>query len=407
MIKQQFQLKNGVTIKNRVVKASMSEELAEREQRNPTEQYIELYRRWSTSGAGLLLSGNMMVDRRYTAEPRNVVLDELSDASTFKRLAAVGQQNDTHFWVQLNHPGRQVAKAFAWQPLAPSEVPMKNGLRLVYNKPKAMSEAQIYEVIAKFATSARLAKEWGFSGVQIHAAHGYLINQFLSPAENIRTDQWGGSIENRARFLLEVYTAVRAAVGVDFPVAVKLNSADYMHGGFSEEDSMLVVQLLSAAGIDLVEVSGGTYESPVMVESNVAASTQLREAYFLQYAERVRKLVDTPLMVTGGFRSTQGMNEALASGATDLIGLARPFAVDPQIANKLLNDAQYRIAIHRQSTGSKFFDRMILINISWYEQQLALIGGQKNADPHLHPWLSVYKTLKSMGISAVLKARRG
>ncbi len=406
MLGQSFQFKNGVSLKNRIVKSSMSEELAERVNRNPTAEYIELYRRWSSSGAGLLLSGNMMVDRRYTAEPRNVVIDEESDAALFKTLAQVAQQQGAQFWIQLNHPGRQIAKVFAWQPLAPSEIPMKKGLRWVYNKPKAMSETQIQEVITKFATSALLAKEWGFSGVQIHAAHGYLINQFLSPAENIRTDQWGGSLENRARFLLAVYAAVRAVVGADFPVAVKLNSADYMHGGFSEEDSMQVVKLLADAGVDLIEISGGTYESPAMVESNVALSTQKREAYFLQYAEQVRTLVDTPLLVTGGFRSTQGMQDALASKATDLIGLARPFAIDPEFGHKLLTRADYKITLPRRSTGSKTIDHLMLLNISWYEQQLALLGAQQNAAPNLHPWISVYRSLKSMGISAVLKGRR-
>lgn len=411
MIEQSFQLKIGTTFKNRLVKSAMSEELAERKYRNPSDQHIELYRRWSASGASLLISGNMMVDRRYTAEPRNIVIDEASDAEKFEQLATAGQQNGTHFWVQLNHPGRQVTKISAWQPLSPSEVPMKKGLRLVYNKPKAMTEAQIHEVIGKFATSARLAKAWGFSGVQIHAAHGYLINQFLSPAENTRTDQWGGSLEKRARFLLEVYAAVRAAVGDDFPVGVKLNSADYMKGGFSEQDSMQVVKLLADAGIDLLEISGGTYETPAMVENRpvdhaVAKSTQRREAYFLSYADQVRKLVNIPLLVTGGFRSARGMNEALASGATDLIGLARPFAVEPNIAHQLLANPHYQIDLPRQTTGSKFFDHLMLINISWYEQQLAFLGNKKPASPNLHPWVSVYKTLKSMGLSVLIKARR-
>ena len=181
----------------------------------------------------------------------------------------------------------------------------------------------------------------GFDGVQIHGAHGYLVNQFLSARHNHREDQWGGSIENRMRFVVEVYKAIRKEVGPKFSIGIKLNSADYMKGGFTPEESMQVLEKLGNMGIDLIEISGGTYESPSMVGDKVKASTKAREAYFLDYAESARTLVKALLVVTGGFRSTQAMNAALQSGATDFIGLARPIAIDPEMPNKALADTNY------------------------------------------------------------------
>lgn len=398
-----FTLKNGVVIRNRIIKASMSEELADRLTRQPTKDYIELYKAWAKSGAAVLLSGNMMVDRRYTSEVRNVVLDEDTDEKIFRAVVQTAQQDGAQFWVQLNHPGRQMPMLNGLQPLAPSEVTMQKGLVLLYKKPKAMTELDIQIVIAKFAKSAKLAKQFGCSGLQIHAAHGYLINQFLSAASNKRTDQWGGSLENRARILFEIYHAIRKEVGNGFPIAVKLNSADYMQGGFNHDDSIQIAKMLDQAGIDLLEISGGTYENPMMVDAK--PSTVKREAYFMDYAEKVRQVIKVPIMLTGGFESRAGMQLALDENAADFIGLARHFALNPYVATDILTNKNWHKKIPKKTTGFSKLDHLMLLNISWYEQQLSHIAQYKKANINLSPWKSIYLTIKSLGLSSLLKLK--
>jgi 2,4-dienoyl-CoA reductase-like NADH-dependent reductase (Old Yellow Enzyme family) len=355
----------------------------------------------------LLISGNIMIDRAHLGEPKNVVLDDGSDLEAFRRWTRAARAHGTHFWAQLNHPGKQTPKFLTPEPLAPSAVPLGGGLEQAFNPPRAMTEEDIQAAIARFARCAQLAKEVGFTGVQIHGAHGYLVSQFLSPLHNQRTDRWGGSFENRLRFVLEVYRAVRAAVGAGYPVAIKLNSADFQKGGFSEEESMQVVEALEREGIDLVEISGGTYESPAMVgaQAPVKASTQQREAYFLAYAEQVRRRVRTPLMVTGGFRSTAGVEAALASGATDLVGVARPLAVEPALASRLFSEPAYRLDMPMPTTGSKLVDQMTFLAITWYEHQLARMGNGKRPLPRMSAWRSVLSTLMGMGAMAFNKRR--
>lgn len=399
-----FTLKNGIQIKNRLFKSAMSEQLGQPDH-NPTPGLANLYKTWAEGGIGLAMTGNIMVDRNALGEPKNVVLDEQSDLTHFRKWAKAGTSNGAHLWPQLNHPGKQIPNFITKEPVAPSAIALENGLEKGFNKPRALTETEILIIIRKFATAARLSKEAGFTGVQIHGAHGYLVSQFLSPRHNQRTDQWGGSLENRMRFVLEVYKAIRAEVGDDFPIGIKLNSADFMKGGFSEEDSMEVVKTLANAGIDLIEISGGTYESPTMVGHKVKASTLKREAYFLAYAEKVRKLVDTPLVVTGGFRSAVAMTEALHSGATDFIGLARPLAVDPDLPNKLMNDRQYSIKLRNLTTGLRAVDKMAMLDITWYEFQLARMAKNKAPKENLSEWSTFIRTLMGAGSYAFRKRR--
>ncbi|MEC8427816.1 MAG: NADH:flavin oxidoreductase/NADH oxidase family protein, partial [Pseudomonadota bacterium] len=285
-----FQFKNGFQSKNRFFKSAMSEQLADGNH-NPTFGLQRLYKVWAEGGLGIIVSGNLMVDREHLGEPKNVVLDAFSDLQKFKAWTQAGSANGAKFWAQLNHPGKQAPKFIQPNPVAPSAIALEGGLQANFNKPRALQDSEIQSIIAKFAQSARLAKEVGFAGVQIHGAHGYLINQFLSARHNQRDDSWGGSIQNRMRFLLEIYNAVRQQVGSNFPVGVKLNSADFMRGGFTEAESMTVVQSLAEAGIDLIEISGGSYEAPAMADGvQQKNSTIKREAYFLEYAEKVRAL---------------------------------------------------------------------------------------------------------------------
>ena len=400
-----LRLGHGYEVKNRLFKSAMSEQLADRDH-NPTDGLATLYRTWALGGVGLAVSGNLMVDRRQLGEPNNVVLDVQSDLTKFKTWAQAGTANNTQLWAQLNHPGKQVPSFISGEPVAPSALPLEGDLQKNFKCPRALTENEIHIVIQQFSTSASLAKEVGFSGVQIHGAHGYLVNQFLSGRHNQRKDEWGGSLENRMRFLVSIYKAIRAAVGENFPVGIKLNSADFMSGGFTEEESMQVIQHLSDIGIDLIEISGGSYEAPAMADGvKKKASTIKREAYFLEYAEKARAVTEAPLVVTGGFRSTEGMNEALKSGATDMVGLARPLAVDPSVPNKALADKGFSINLRTLTTGFPSLDRMVLLNMSWYEAQLARMANGKLPKQNLSEWFSTFKVFSHLGVYAFRKRR--
>jgi 2,4-dienoyl-CoA reductase-like NADH-dependent reductase (Old Yellow Enzyme family) len=404
-----FTLTNGQIIKNRLFKSAMSEQLGDK-QHNPTFGLATLYQRWAKGGIGLSMTGNVMVDRTALGEPKNVVLDEQSDLRLFSEWANAGKKNDSHIWMQLNHPGKQIPKFLYADPVAPSAIPLGRGLEKSFNTPRALTESEIHGIINKFATSAKLAKQVGFTGVQIHGAHGYLISQFLSSRHNQRDDKWGGSLENRLRFVLEVYRAIRKEVGDVFPIGIKLNSADFMKGGFTEEESMQVVQTLSNNGIDLIEISGGTYESPSMMgdkdkKAPIKESTIKREAYFMDYMEKVRKLVNTPLVVTGGFRSAQAMNEALNSSATDFIGIARTMAVDPDFPNKLIENPSHGMPLTVPTTGKPTLDKIGMVGLVWYEHQMWRIAEGKETDPQLSAFGVVFKTLLSAGWYAFKKRR--
>ncbi|RPI13876.1 MAG: NADH:flavin oxidoreductase/NADH oxidase family protein [Lysobacterales bacterium] len=364
---QPFRLPCGVELPNRIYKAAMTEGVAD-EYLRATAAHERLYRTWSEGGAGLLLTGNVQIDGGDLERPGNVALDPTRPETVSReardrlaRWARSGTVAGNQLWMQISHAGRQSPWYVTREPLAPS--PVKLDLLGNFATPRAVTEAEILDFIGRFAAAATLAREAGFTGVQVHGAHGYLVSSFLSPVTNRRADAWGGSLENRARFLLEIVRAVRRAVGTDFPVAVKLNSDDFRKGGFSHEDCLQVVQWLNAESIDALEVSGGTYEQPRLVGAEgrpedavpLRASTRAREAYFLDYAGAIRKVARMPLMVTGGFRSRAGMEAALDGGDCDVIGLGRPLVVDPTFVRRLL--ARETDAAPRAEEGLKFAAR--------------------------------------------------
>ena len=398
-----FNLKNGVEVKNRFFKSAMSEQLADSDH-NPSEGLFRLYNLWAEGGAGIVVSGNIMVDRAHLGEPRNTVLDDKSDLDRYVSWVSAGSKNNTQLWAQLNHPGKQTPKFIQSSPLAPSAIPLEGDLKLNFNEPRELLEDEILSIIAKFVESAVLAKKVGFSGLQIHAAHGYLINQFLSPRHNTREDQWGGALENRMRFLLEIYRGIRKNLGEGFPIGVKLNSADFMKGGFSEQDSIEVAKLLAEEGVDLIEISGGSYEAPAMADG-IKETTQKREAYFLDYAQKLRDAVKVAVVVTGGFRSVAAMNQALAQNACDFIGIARPLAVEPDLPNKAMKDKSYKIELRSLTTGFKRLDDMILLNMSWYEAQFDRIAKGKAPNPKLNEWVAAWKVFLNLGVYAFRKRR--
>ncbi len=340
-------LPNGASIGNRIVKAAMTEGLADAHN-CATERHVTIYRRWAQGGAGLLLTGNVIVDRRYLERPGNVAIDGPQtdeQLGALRRWAAAARDQGAEIWMQLSHAGRQTPKTVAREPVAPSAVALDlpGGM---YGTPRALSAGEVEDVIARFVYAASIAKQTGFTGVQIHAAHGYLISEFLNPRVNRRDDMWGGNLENRARLLLQTIREVRARVGSGYPVSVKLNSSDFQKGGFAPEECVQVAKWLNDEGVDLLEISGGSYEQPAMMdieglearyEETKRETTRAREAYFLTYAEEIRKVAAMPLMVTGGFRTRAGMEEAIASGACDLCGLARPLCVDPDFPRKIIS----------------------------------------------------------------------
>ncbi|WP_438616874.1 NADH:flavin oxidoreductase/NADH oxidase family protein [Mammaliicoccus sciuri] len=393
--------------KNRFYKASMSETLGNR-YNSPTKNIVNLYSRWSNGGSGILMTGNVMVDRNALGEPGNIVIEDERDITLLKNWAKVGTQNNNHLWMQINHPGKQSPKNLSKEPVAPSSIPVGGNLSNVFNHPRALKHDEILGIIKRFGNTAYIAKKAGFTGVQIHAAHGYLINQFLSPYHNKRNDAWGGSLENRMRFLMEVYHEIRRRTGEKFPIAVKLNSADFQRGGFTEEDSMKVLKAIDKAGIDLIEISGGNYENPVMFEgSNIRESTKKREAYFLDYADKARKLVNTPIVVTGGFRSAEGMEAAINSGSIDMVGIAKPLVINPDLPNQIINGTYITPDLPRITTNVKFIDKKLgsMLELSWYEAQFYLMAHGKNPNLKLNIWRALWISFKKNGIISFTKRR--
>jgi 2,4-dienoyl-CoA reductase-like NADH-dependent reductase (Old Yellow Enzyme family) len=404
----------GAVIPNRLAKAAMTEGLATA-QGVPTESLARLYGLWSDGGAGLLISGNIQVDRDHLERPGNVVIDRAPDAqmrAALRQWAQAATRNRNHFWAQISHAGRQVMKPVNPHPKAPSAV--KVGLPGgQFGAPVALTVEEIRDIVRRFGAAAAACQAAGFTGVQVHAAHGYLLSSFLSPRTNLREDAYGGSLENRARALLEAVASVREAVGPDFPVAVKLNSADFQKGGFDFEDSLQVAQWLEEAGVDLIEISGGTYEQPKLLDiegleppepQTVAASTLAREAYFVDFARAMQEKVGIPLMVTGGFRRRDAMVQALESGAADLIGLGRPLCVMTDAPAKLLEGLETLPRFEDQLSlfppGLRFLNRVTALRamagfgvMYWFYSQLDELGERGSAVPELSVFAATRRVL--------------
>jgi 2,4-dienoyl-CoA reductase-like NADH-dependent reductase (Old Yellow Enzyme family) len=383
LLAQPLHLPNGGVLRNRLAKASMSETLGTYDN-HATPKLVELYRRWAASGIGLLFTGNVMIDRRALGEPGNVVIEDETDLPILQQWARAATGQGAALWVQLNHPGKQSPKGLNAGNLSPSAIPFREDMAAFFETPREATHAEIQDIIQRFGRSAAICKKAGFSGVQIHGAHGYLVSQFLSPHHNHRTDEWGGSAENRRRFVMAVYAEIRRQVGADFAVGIKLNSADFQRGGFTEEESMATIHALVEAGIDLIEISGGTYEAPAMsgaFQQTKKATTAAREAYFLEFAEKVRAAVRVPLMVTGGFRTAEGMNAALRSGALDIVGVARLLAIDPDAPAALLQGSDSPQRVRPITTGIKPIDRMGIMEVLWYTRQLKRIVEGGNPRP--------------------------
>ncbi|KXG54656.1 Aldolase-type TIM barrel [Penicillium griseofulvum] len=354
----------GLVLPNRLSKAAMAEMIAKTNQ--PTNALVDAYEQWSDGGWGSILTGNVQVDVNHMGSPFDPALhNEYTDSKTnsalveqWKKYADACQKHGTPAIAQICHPGRQSFRVaghrgmFA-QTLAPSAVPMKVGDSylesligcLVWSKPKEMTTQDIERVIRQFVDTARLMADAGFSGIELHGAHGYLVDQFLNSKTNHRTDAYGGTPEKRARFILEILSQTRKVVPSTFAIGIKLNSADHSSATF--EETMTQISLLAEAGIDFMEISGGTYEDPKMVgygKANAAAPkssrTAAREAFFLEFSKEVRQRhPELVLMLTGGFRTRAGAEAAIRDDACDLVGIGRPAAIDPKFPRLLLDES--------------------------------------------------------------------
>jgi len=321
-------LPNGAAIANRIAKAAMEENMADGEHA-PSDKLINLYRVWAEGEAGLIITGNVMIDARAMTGPAGVVLEDDSRLGRFETWAEVSRSRGAQVWMQINHPGRQMPAGLGQETLAPSAIPLDLGAQSNrFPVPREMAAAEILDVQRRFVATALLAERAGFTGVEVHAAHGYLLSQFLSPLTNRREDRWGGSLENRARLLLDVVRDIRSAVAPGFAVAVKLNSADFQRGGFSPEDARAVVAMLAPLGVDLVELSGGSYEAPAMMGTARDDRTLAREAYFLEFAKEIAAVAPMPLMVTGGIRR-RAVAEAVIDSGIAMAGIATALAIAP------------------------------------------------------------------------------
>ena len=321
LLQSALELPCGAILKNRLAKSPMSDSLADGEG-NPTEPQIRLYERWAEGGAALSFIGEVQGDPRFPEKPGNLVLGSHSNQNSLELLAKRSVIEGAHLWPQLGHAGALSHLPIS-QPKGPSPLDVE-GLQCA-----GMSIDEIHELPDMYARTALHAKTVGFSGVLIHAGHGFLLSQFLSPLFNHRNDGYGGSIEARCRIVLEVISEVRRAVGPSFPVGIRINSTDQLAGGLTEADALEAIRLLDQTSIDLIDISGGTYFPGAKASSEGSS----RGPYFLDFARLAKEVTNAPLMLTGGFKSRDQAIDALASGAVDMVGLARAMVLNPRLAN--------------------------------------------------------------------------
>lgn len=321
-----LELPCGAIFKNRLAKSPMSDSLGDG-QGDPTEAQIRLYERWAEGGVAASFIGEVQGDPRFPENPGNLVLSDRSNNEMIRSLVSRATIDGTHLWPQLGHAGALSYLPIS-QPKGPSPLDLK-GLRCA-----GMSAKDIRELPHIYARAALHAKNAGFSGVLVHAGHGFLLSQFLSPLFNLRADGYGGSIEARCRIVLEVISAVRRAVGPSFPVGIRVNATDQLEGGLTESDALEVIRLLDQTTIDLIDVSGGTYFPGAKASSDSSGSGP----YFLDFARRAKAITSVPVMLTGGFKTRQQASDAVEGRVVDMVGLARALVLDPQLATTWLSD---------------------------------------------------------------------
>jgi 2,4-dienoyl-CoA reductase-like NADH-dependent reductase (Old Yellow Enzyme family) len=385
-IQTPFRLPCGAELSNRIAKAAMTERLATGNQ-FANSKHVKLYEHWSETGSGLLITGNVLVDKRYKEATGNIVIEDESGLPALQKLTKAGTKGGNHLWAQISHAGRQSSIFSTFSPIAPSAVKLKK--LFLFKKPSAMTSLEIEDVIRRYVKTAQIAQKAGFTGVQIHAAHGYLLSQFLSPKTNIRTDEYGGTIQKRAKVLLEIIQKTRKVVGNNFPISVKLNSADFQRGGYDEADAFWVIQQLEELGIDLLEISGGTYEQVDFFLQR--ESTRKREAYFLDFANQVKTKSNIPLMVTGGFRSIEFSEEVLQNNELDVIGFGRPYLLDASFPQSFLDGK----VIKDTPLNFKLKAAADMGEAGYYDYQIHQLANGKPLNLDYNPYIGVLRFTKN------------
>ncbi len=321
LLNRPLELPCGAILKNRLLKSAMSDSLGNGEG-DPTDAQIRLYERWAQGGTALSIIGEVQVDPRFPEKPGNLVLHQNSNFKAMRSLAVRASTAGTHIWPQLGHAG-----ALAYPAISQATGP--SALKIGDFQCEGMSKTEIEQLPNTYAEAAVVAQKVGFTGVQLHAGHGFLLSQFLSPLFNRRTDRYGGSIENRSRIIIEVIAKIRRAVGPKFPIAIKVNSSDQLEGGLTQADALKVIKRLNNTSVDLIELSGGTYFPGAKSSSDSAAGGP----YFINFAKLARGVTNIPLVVTGGYKNRVEAIQSLSNDAVDMIGIARAMVLNPSLAN--------------------------------------------------------------------------
>lgn len=368
MLGRPLDLPCGVSLKNRLIKSAMSDSLGDGAG-NPTAAQIRLYERWAEGGTALSLIGEVQTSPQYPEKPGNLVLVPNADIPGFKALAKLGSSNGAHIWPQLGHAGALSHLPIS-QPKGPSALDLK-GLQC-----GAMSLDDIHALPGAYSRAAKLAKDFGFGGVQVHAGHGFLFSQFLSPLFNHRIDAYGGSVAKRFRIIHDVIDEVRMAVGPSFPIGIKINSTDKLAGGLTENDALELVHLLDQTTVDLIDVSGGTYFPGAVSSSDRSSSS---EPYFIRFSQKAKSITSIPIAVTGGFESRERATHAVESGCADAVSLARAMALAPSLPNTWLTGDQSDPvfpAFNAPPRGGV---------TAWYSMRLTALGEDKESQFDMTP----------------------
>lgn len=400
MINTTFTLPCGLVLPNRICKSAITESLAGADFL-PNQDHKQLYGEWGQSGAGLLITGNVMIDNNHLERPGNIVFcDSLKDqfVDSWRKIVDEGSKNGARMFMQISHPGRQCPTYIQPRPVAPSSCRLD--FLGNYGVPRSLSEDEILNYIERFAEVALLAQKAGFAGVQLHGAHGYLISSFLSSLTNLRQDRWGGSLENRNRFLLMIVRAIRERVGAQFGLSVKLNVRDFKKGGISIEESTALMTQLGVEGVDFIELSGGNFEQPMLLgkyyEETADVPAPAETEYFAKDAEQIRNTVKISLMLTGGIRNFSSARRLLEGNVCDLLGFARPFCLEPKFPQRMLKETeggldQYDgllfsgINNSRTGTGKPSAKQVLNVtaNLAWYYRQVVRLAAGRSPDKEL------------------------
>ncbi|TVY58302.1 NADH-dependent flavin oxidoreductase nadA [Lachnellula cervina] len=336
---------SGKTASNRFLKGAMTERLSSWDPKDfkkrgiPSKNLINVYKRWGEGQYGQILTGNIMIEYDQLEAMGNPIIPRDAEYSgprfqAFKDLATAARAHGSLIVGQVSHPGRQVENRVQKNPVSASDVQLEgNVMGMQFAKPHAATTDEIAQITEGFAHAAEFLDKAGYDGIELHGAHGYLLAQFLSPTTNLRTDKYGGSLENRLRLTLEIADEIQKRVSKDFIVGMKVNSVEFQDKGFSPAEAKELCQALEAARFDYVELSGGTYES--LAFEHKRESTKKRESFFIEFAEEIVKpLTKTRTYVTGGFKTVGAMTKALDT--VDGVGLARPACQEPLLPKDIL-----------------------------------------------------------------------